>query len=200
MYSNYIRLIFLFFSSLYSNVYASVNLVPVFEPYANVNSKFKSDIEKKIKKKGLEPIFFSKYNDFKAYVESRKTEFYVSIFKFNKSDIEQKKIGRLYRKQYMVLSNKEIKEIKNKRVGIVQVADREKLESQIEKKFKLSFSLMKTVPKSEDLVPLIVFNIVDVILVDKEIVSFLKKRYSYKMFSKDYKFKHLDLFLYKVKK
>ena len=100
----------------------------------------------------------------------------------------------------MVLSNKEIKEIKNKRVGIVQVADREKLESQIEKKFKLSFSLMKTVPKSEDLVPLIVFNIVDVILVDKEIVSFLKKRYSYKMFSKDYKFKHLDLFLYKVKK
>ncbi len=139
-----------------------------------INEKSKeASLSKTLKDVGLEAVVFSKYTEFQNYMDKFSPPFAVCP-NIACKNISQKG-GALHKinsrkSSYLVLSSKKMTndDLAKVKWGMVQLGPRESQMEMLSGAIKGKVRFLKTVAKEEDLVPLLVFNTVEAVLISEE--------------------------------
>lgn len=133
---------------------------------------------------------FAKFNDFNMGLESDKPDFVIAPDAFKEMADNYTPVGALKVEgksttKLILLSADQSwkgKDISAGRVGIIELAKRDKMKSYVNGLFGKEFKGMKTVSKAEDLFPLLVFKSVDFIAVEPYVYNELKSKFTTQVF------------------
>lgn len=132
---------------------------------------------------------FAKYRDFRTILSSKKPDYVISndIFgNYHKEYVRVLSFKELNQKSTQLIllaKNKKwnIANIMESKLGVVSTSSKKNQREYLTKIFNSKFKKIKTVSKSEDLFPLLVFEAVDVIAIEPNIYEMLKNKFNTKV-------------------
>jgi hypothetical protein len=141
----------------------------------------KADFEKG----GVDLTVFAKFKEFNEEIKSKGPPFLIAPaeFEFINSDYVpvvafEGSAGKNFKYKFYTLAEGGAPDVLNSKLGLVEQADRTALKDVVAKLSKKSPKTLKSVSKSEDLFPLLVFKSADVIMLSPDEYESLKEKFS----------------------
>ncbi|MBF0297809.1 MAG: hypothetical protein HQK51_03770 [Oligoflexia bacterium] len=177
------------------NIFAEANLM-VYFPSTESPKILEQTLKKGLKSKDVAVSVFAKYRDFEQELTRVNPDFIIANSAFSSTNSSYKPVQILNgnKSHYLVLGSKDWKKDKlsTARIGVVLFGDMDWQKRYINNLLDVKVSKFKFVNKSDDLIPLLVFDSVDVIVVGPTDYEKLKSSYKNSTFSILFKSKEVD--------
>ena len=145
-----------------------------------------SALKSEFDKVGLDLTVFAKFKEFNDEIKSKSPSFVIAPAEFEFVNNEYVPIVGFdgpagkpnFKYQFYTLADGGVPDVANSKLGVVEQADRAEIKEVIGKLSKKIPKSIKTVSKSEDLFPLLVFKSADVIMLSPQDFESLKEKFT----------------------
>ncbi len=146
--------------------------IPLFVPTLSVDSKQEMELKSQLEKQGLDIVLLNKFKDFNEYLLKNQPPLVVSYANLKytnrkyipKLRILNKKGKESFNYGLYSETKKKIKQNKMYKIGMLQTTPLKQIFRYAKSIMPISIKRVKTVPKEEDIISLLLFEIVDFIV------------------------------------